>query len=367
MDAELGHRLLVEHAELMARQGIASRRYEAWVTGFKAIQGTIRKRIFGSFASVLGDKSIEWMTQANLEHLPSFASDQGVALIASERQLDTAAGEAVSSIAARAPYWLQLARFSGSGLGVLLGLHFSGFDGAVLVQQNGLALSLALPLPPFVLGQSWDPTPNLVITPCSPLVAALTSSVTPTRSIPAGTPWFAFDSNTDFCSRFAVIFAGTLPSSFMTSGVATFTGTEDGSTAHPWPTVTWNNQFGDLTYKIQPGAVTLVDGLGPIVVSADTRTKTTTGVQIMASASFIGSVDALAWQAGANPYTDLHPADLARLQTTVSKWKPAKGTCWGLFSIVGGEMWDYPPGLTWDGDSNTWDSGGSVVQISGSF
>lgn len=339
----------MEHAELMPPQAITSRRYEAWVTGFKAVQGLVRKRIFGAFASVLGDKSVVWMTQANLEHLPSFASDQSVALIASERQMDIASGEAASSIAARAPYWLQLARFSGSGLGVLLGLHFSGFDGAVLVQQNGIALTLTLPLPSFVLGQAWDPTPNLVKTACSQLAVALTSSVTPPtsnslgRKIPAGNSWWMFDNNTDLCSRFAVLFPGpTFPSAFMTSGVATFTGIEDGSLAHPWPTVTWNNAFADTTYKVQTGAITITDGGGPVVVVADTRTKTTAGVQIASDASFVGTVDVFAWQAGANPYADPHSADLSRMQSAIKKWRPAKSFCVGIYVVTQGKMFGWP-------------------------
>jgi hypothetical protein len=241
---------------------VSSHDYESWMAGLAANQGPARQRIIKAFASVLGDKAVEWMTWANLEHLPSYASDQSIALIASERQLDTAAGEAASSIALRAPFWLQLGRFSGTGLGILLGLHFSGFDGATLIQQNGRALSLALPLPAFVLGQTWDPTPNLVVTSCNPLVTSLTSSVTPGRSIPAGTPWFAFDGNTDFCSRFTVLFPGPLPSQFMTVGVATFTASDTAS-------VVWNNAFADTTYHVQPGIPTITDGGGGVSVVAD--------------------------------------------------------------------------------------------------
>ena len=196
----------------MSVQGVSSSLYESWITNLKAVQGTIRKRIFGAFARALGDKTVEWMTQVNLEHMPSFASDQSIALIASERQLDTAPSEATSAIAARAPFWLQLAQFSGSGLGILLGLHFTGFDGAYLVQQNGVALTLTLPLPAFLLGTPWDPTPNLVATSCSQIATALTSSVTPPtqisdgRIIPASQPWWKFDDDTDLCCRFAVVF-----------------------------------------------------------------------------------------------------------------------------------------------------------------
>jgi hypothetical protein len=356
-----GYRLWLVDAELMPILDVSSNDFESWMAGLAANQGPARQRIIKAFASVLGDKSVEWMTWANLEHLPAYASDQSIALIASERQLDTATGEAASSIAQRAPFWLQLAKFSGSGLGILLGLHFSGFDGAILIQQNGRALSLTLPLPPFVLGQTWDPTPNLVVTACNPLVLALTSSVTPGRSIPAGTPWFAFDSDTDFCSRFTVLFPGPLPSQFMTVGLATFTATDTAS-------VTWNNAFADATYQVQPGIPTITDGGGPVSVVADLTTRTTTGVQLLASGSFTGTVSVLAWQTGANPYADLHPADVSRLRTTLLKWKPAKATCVNVVAIVAGELWDYPFGLTWDGDSLTWDqSPSSTVQVLGSF
>jgi len=262
----------------MSVQGVSSSLYESWITNLKAVQGTIRKRIFGAFARALGDKTVEWMTQVNLEHMPSFASDQSIALIASERQLDTAPSEATSAIAARAPFWLQLAQFSGSGLGILLGLHFTGFDGAYLVQQNGLALTLTLPLPAFTLGTKWDPTPNLVVTNCSQLTGVLTSNVTPPtwmtpgRSIPASQPWWKFDDNTDFCSRFAVVFT-------------------------------------------------------------------------------------------ANQYPSLSAADQTRMRNTISKWRPAKATCVGIYSLSSGQMWQtLPTAATW-GHAGNW--GGSVVSYAG--
>lgn len=335
----------------MAVQGITSTRYESWVTNLKAVQGLVRRRIFGAFASVLGDKSVEWMTQANLEHLPSFASDQGVALIASERQMDTATGETVRSIAARAPYWLQLARFSGSGLGVLLGLHFSGFDGAVLVQQNGIALSLTLPLPPFVLGQAWDPTPNLVTTACSPLATALTSSVTPTRSIPAGTPWFFFDSNTDFCSRFAVIFPSPLSSAFTrVTGRATFNASASASMA-------WSATLSSNSYYPMIGMPVVTDGGASVVVAADSTSQTTTAITVNADAAFSGYVDGVAVGA-------LSTSDLQRMQSTLIRWKPAKATCVGVYAVASGQMVGYPVRLIGSGGT----VGPSSVQtVLGSF
>lgn len=320
-----------------------------------------------AYAAVLGDWTTDWMTAALLERMPLTASPTALALIASERQADTYPGEPAATLAPRLTQWMLLWRYAGTPLGLLLGLHFSGFDGALLIQQNGVVWQLKLPLPTIVPGQPWDPSPNLVTSTCPQLALALTSSVTPSRSIPAGMPWFFFDSNTDFCSRFAVLFTSPLPSQFMTSGVAVFTGVEDGSVLHPWPTVTWSNAFADLTYRVQPGAVTITDGSGPVSVAADTASKTPTSVRIMASASFAGSVDVLAYQTGANPFADLHPSDLSRLRSVIVKWKPAKATCVNVTALIAGRMWDYPFGLTWDGTSLLWDQPSSSVQILGAF
>lgn len=64
-------------------------------------------------------------------------------------------------------------------------------------------------------------------------------------------------------------------------------------------TVSWVKPFPDTTYKIQPGAITITDGLGPVAVVADNRTKTTAGVQLMADAAFTGVVDVVSYQPGA--------------------------------------------------------------------
>jgi hypothetical protein len=352
--ANVGDRLYVGH--LVSVREVISQDFERWVTSLAAAQGVVRRRLLGGFAAVLGDKSKEWATQADLEHLPAYASDSSIALIASERQLDTLINEAPSSIAARAPFWLQLARFYGTGLGILLGLHYTGFDGATLVQQNGRALSLALPLPPFVLGQAWDPTPNLVVTSCPPLALPLTSSVTPGRVIPAGTPWFMFDSDTDFCSRFAVIFGG-LPESLTTVGVATFTGTDTA-------TATWNHIFPDTTYHMLAGAPLIGDDVGAVFVGADATTKTLSSVQVQASAAFTGTVTVLAWQNGAFPFADIHPSDLRRLRDVILKWKPAKATCVSISAVISGRLWGFPLDVKW-GDGGTW--GGTTVIPSEAF
>jgi hypothetical protein len=339
-----------------------STRFEAWVRQLRVSwMGVAAQRIFGGFAAVLGDKSVDWIKQGLLEHMPAHASDPGVALIASERQMDTYPGEPAADLAAREPYQRWIMRFAGSQIGVLIGLHFAGFDDAVLVTQNGLAFQLTLPLPPFE--ENWDPRANIVVTELSSLSVAMQSYKTLWRSVPADTPWWTFDSDSDQCSRFAVLFPGPrLPSWFLTWGVATFDGTEDGSPSNPWPLVTWNNEFPDTTYQIQPGAPTITSG-GPAAVYADDSTKTTRDVRIAATAAFVGTVDVLAWQLGANPYADLHPGDLARLKSTIRKWRPVRAQCRGVYALVYGNFVGWPPRTV----GNAPPAPGSVAAFTGGF
>jgi len=326
----------------------ASTYFQAWASRLRlSIMGIKGTAILTAFAKVLGDMTVDWGTQANLEHLSDFAGAQSVALIASERQLDTIPGETTAAIGARAPQWITLGRFVGTPLGMLLGLHFRGFDNAVIVTQNGMAYQLSLPLPPFIVGQPWDPTPNLVRTAESSLAVALTSNKTPPttqqagRKIPAGNSWWAFDNDTDFSSRFAILFPGpTFPTYFLTWARVTFTATSSGAAV-------WNNVFPDTTYVIGSIGVTVTDGGPSVTVHADGNTKTATGVTLVASEAFTGYADVVAYQAGAtNPYADLHPSDLQRLQTTIKKWRPAKATCVGVYVLVQGHFWAWPP-QTW--------------------
>jgi hypothetical protein len=53
--------------------------------------------------------------------------------------------------------------------------------------------------------------------------------------------------------------------------------------------------------------------------------------------------------------------DLARLQATIKKWRPAKATCVGINVLTSGRMWGWPATQTWG--TGTW--GGSVVTYAG--
>lgn len=198
----------------------ASTLFQSWASSLRIKWLSFKGRAQAlAYATVLGDWTVDWMIGALLERMPLQASATALALIASERQLDVAPSEATSSIAQRATQWIQLGKYVGTPIGILLGMHFAGFEGGVFAQQNGIAYQLQLPLPAIVAGQPWDPTPNLIRVPCDVLAVALTSSVTPPtmaqagRSIPAGNSWFTLDSNTDACSRFAILFP-TPPSNF---------------------------------------------------------------------------------------------------------------------------------------------------------
>jgi hypothetical protein len=223
---------------------------------------------------------------------------------------------------------------AGTWLQLLEELYWGGFSGAVIVQQNGLGYSL-----------SGAPTAGadnhalLTIAQLSVCAAQITSSVTPPtltqtgRSIPPGNSWWLFDYNTDYCNRFAILFPNP-PSVFVTIGRATFTAADNA-------VVTWNNSFPDTTYIVSPGPPVVTDGGGPVTVSADSTTKTTTGITIRASAPFNGYVDVHAWQVGANPFADLHPADLARLQFIIKTWRP-NALCTGVIAVAQGRLFGWP-------------------------
>lgn len=348
----------------------ASTLFQAWVQGLRIKYLSFKGRAQAmAYATVIGDWTIDWMTAALLERMPLQASATAVGLIASDRQLDVVPNEATAAVAARCTQWIKLGKFASSPLGMLLGLHFAGFDNAVIVQQNGMAYQLQLPLPTIIPGQNWDPTPNLIRTPTAALDVALEPVAPSTHVIPSSTSWWNFDgggcSLTDWCSRFAVLFPGPLPSSFVTWGTATFTGAENGSSV-PWPMAVWNNPFSDTTYHAKPSPPTITDGGGGVITWVDGSSKTTTSVRVASTAAFHGTVDVLAWQNGtANPMADPHPSDLLRLQNVIKKWRPARAICVGVFVCTQGKFMDWPVGTM---DQQMPANGtATIVQLPGSY
>lgn len=313
--------------------------WETWTTSLRlAWMGPKAKAIMGGFAAVMADRSGDDADAAVKFRFPEKTGDVStLPIIGSGRLLDQGPND--SAYGNRLVNWIQQWQYAGSPLGMLIALHFAGFSSAVIVQQNGLAYSLTLPLPPF--GPGWDPSGNMITTPCSQLAVALTSNVTPPtttssgRSVPEGAPWWLLDSDTDYCSRFVVLFP-TPTAPFYTLGRATFSNSSSA-------TLTWANAFPDATYQIVPGKPVITDGSGVFVtVAVDGTTKTGGGATVYASGEFTGYVDVLAFQAGANPFADLHPVDLRRLQSVIGKWRPAKARCMGVYVATQGKFMGWP-------------------------
>lgn len=98
--------------------------------------------------------------------------------------------------------------YAGTPLAILLQLYYSlSYTNVAIVQQNGLVYTLTTP-------PNADPTTSLVISNADLLTAPAAPQPPATKTIPVGNPWWRFDDNTDFCSRFAVIFGSPLPASW---------------------------------------------------------------------------------------------------------------------------------------------------------
>jgi len=307
---------------------------------FAGPNGQAEGNALGAFA----DAQRLYLKQGIQQRFPDYCASDALPFIGGDRKLVQGPGETDANFRIRLKFVWDTWTRAGTPVGLLEQLYWGGWTGAVIVQQNGLAQNLSGAPTAGV-----DPTPLLVETQCSTLSVALTSNVTPPtassagRSIPAGTQWWQFAesrsansnvSDTDYCNRFAVLFPGPLPSAFMTVGTATFT-------ASATATVTWNNAFPTTGYHVQVGAVTITDGGGPVSVVADLTSRTLTGCAFLSSGAFTGSCSVLAWQDGSNPYADLHPADLARLQLIIKTWR-SNALCVGIYAVAQGGMFGWP-------------------------
>jgi hypothetical protein len=297
----------------------------------------------GSSWPAVVDQQTVLLDAARKVAYPDYAPADALPNLGGDRKLVQGPAESDASFRIRLKgVWDDWAR-AGTWLELLVQLYWGGYSGAVIVQQNGLASYLTGAPTAGV-----DPTALYAEVATSSLSVALTSNVNPPtvtaagRSIPSGNAWWQFAesrsanpnvSDTDYCNRFAVLFPGPLPSQFMTIGTATFTASDTA-------TVTWNNAFPTTGYHVQPGAVIVTDGGGPVMVTADTLTLT--GCTASASSAFTGTCTFLAWQDGANPYADLHPADLSKLQFTIATWRP-NALCVGVYAVAQGTMFGWTP------------------------
>lgn len=316
----------------------ASTFYRSWITRLKQPwMGVVGKRVWGAFSAALGDNTVDWLNRSLLEAFPEYASDPAITLIGSERQLPQALAlsETVGQWATRLTGAVDIWRFSRTPIGLLVALYRAGINNVRLVQQNGVQYTLTTPL-------NADITTNLVKGVTGETSVIQNSIFAPyTRTIPVGTKWWYFSPNTDFCSRYAILIPRPTSSRYIMS--ITFTGVEDGSVAHPWPTVTWPTAFADTTYAVVPGIPNVTDGAPPLGVFAiGGAGKTTTTVKIGASGPWTGTLTVMGYALGSDPMNPTGLLDIALASRTIRKWGPAKATCTGVYVLNSGRYIGWP-------------------------
>jgi hypothetical protein len=306
------------------------------------VSGPNGQREANTWPAVLDQLSVLLDTARKVAY-PDYAPSDALPHLGGDRKLVQGPTESDANFRIRLKgVWDDWAR-AGTWLELLVQLYWGGWTDIVIVQQNGLASYLTGAPTAGV-----DPTSLYTEVQTTTLSGLLTSNVSPPttmtagRTIPSGTNWWQFAesrsgnpnaSDTDYCNRFALLFPGTLPSQFMTVGTATFTASDTA-------TVVWNNAFTNTGYHVQVGIPTIDSG-GPVSVVADLTSLTLTGCTLLASGAFTGSVSVLAWQDGANPYADLHPQDLSRLQFTIATWRP-NALCVGVYVLAQGNYFGWP-------------------------
>jgi hypothetical protein len=295
------------------------------------------------------DTYVGYMKQGIKARMPDFAPTDALPHIGADRKLIQGPNESNASFVARlVDAWGEWSR-AGQARGVLEQLaYYTQSNAAIWVQQNGNAYTLS-----SMPTAGTDPTSLVVQTNLSTLPETLSSSASPYRTIPAGTPWWFFDSNTDLCNRFAIIYPS-WPFSALTT--AYFSGTDSAA-------ITWPFTFGSSVYSILVGAPVVTDGSGGVVLHADGTTQTTTGVTIRASGPFTGYASVVAYAAGVNPLNMFSSANSGQLQSVIATFRP-NAICVGVFAMQSGRQWGYPTTVKW-GDGGTW--GGSVSTILGQF
>jgi hypothetical protein len=191
--------------------------YETWGRSLRfSFSGLGFKAIFGAFGKVLGDRSLDDAKAAIMERLPGFASAPANSLTSNDRQLVQGPSETDANFAARLIAARDQWRLGSAPLGLLVQLHFAGFDGGVLLQQNGLGWTLTgapvlADLVDLSALPSWCSRVELHTNPWIP------PSTDGKPALAAGThPWGVFDGGMDgngnqWCSRFFVLFPSTAP------------------------------------------------------------------------------------------------------------------------------------------------------------
>lgn len=192
-------------------------RFVKWAKGWRlAFNDSTFRAFVRAAAAVGGDRIEEEARQAVLESLPSTASDEkSLGLFGADVGIERGPTETAADYADRLSIQAYLNRLRGKPLGLLLGLEWAEFTGAVVVTINGLAhyLSAAPSLqdikdaidnmePPT----SWYTIVDMGPNPAIPAVSAEGKS--PAHgAIAAGTrPWWFYDHQWAKTHRFGILF-----------------------------------------------------------------------------------------------------------------------------------------------------------------
>lgn len=196
--------------------------FERWARELAlGFNGSKNQALYGSIGAVVGDRTLDDAQSMVRESLPLDASTTALGLLGNDRVLVKGPAETDASYAARLVAYLDQWSLAGTPVGLLLQLYYTGFAGAVLYQQNGLAHAITgAPdlelLAAFVA--AWKakapiPFPSWYVQTVLPNAnPALPVSADGKAAVPALTvPWCSFDAGMDaegnqFCGRFALFF-----------------------------------------------------------------------------------------------------------------------------------------------------------------
>lgn len=156
-------------------------------------------------ATALGtviDAQISLIREAVKARMPQHAPDDALPFIGNDRGLILGLTEAEGDFAIRLYNAWNTWSLAGTAAVLLNNLYpISNEIGFALIQQNGLVYTLTGPPTPD------DLLANVEVNELAPLASELLPDPPATKTIPAGTPWWTFDNNTDLCSRFAIVVA----------------------------------------------------------------------------------------------------------------------------------------------------------------
>lgn len=180
-------------------------RFERWVRGFRlAFNGPNFRAFAGAIAAAVGDRGLAELRQAVRESYPSLAnSERSLGLFGSFHGIDRGPAESVASYRERLANYVAQKKLQGKPLGLLVQLHYLGFPGAMIVQQNGLAHQL-------VTADVNTPDLTEAIATKTPPSWYVITTLAGAKEV-GDHPWWFFDADTDLCHRFGILFPSGTP------------------------------------------------------------------------------------------------------------------------------------------------------------